>query len=245
MKKIYGLIGFPLTHSWSQKYFEKKFHDAGLSKCTYKLFPLSDISDLPSLVDSMSNLCGLNVTIPYKEAVIPYLHSIDTKAREIGAINTIVVNHLNGKRNLKGFNTDAEGFTLSSNFSNHSNALVLGSGGASKAICFSLRQLGIEPKRVSRAPLQPEVLRYEELDEAIMNHHTLIVNTTPLGMSPNESTYPPIPYHLITSNHFLYDLVYNPLKTIFLQKGSEQGAMTQAGLQMLYHQADLAFEILI
>jgi len=245
MKKIFGLIGFPLTHSWSQDYFGKKFHDKGLSECTYQLFPISDVKHLSSLINSMPGLCGLNVTIPFKEAVIPYLHSIDNEAGKIGAVNTIVIEHQSGKSILKGFNTDAEGFNLSADFSDHSKALVLGTGGASKAICYSLRKLGIEPKRVSRSPSQPGMLGYEELDPAIMNHHTLIVNTTPLGMSPNESTFPPIPYHLITPNHFLYDLVYNPLKTIFLQKGSDQGATIQTGLQMLHLQADLSFEIFI
>ncbi len=245
MKKIYGLIGYPLTHSWSQDYFEKKFQENKLNDCSYQLFPLSTIEQLPSLITSTPGLCGLNVTIPFKEAVIPSLHSIDNTAREIGAVNTIVIEHQNGRKILKGFNTDAEGFNLSADFSNHSHALVLGTGGASKAICYSLKKQGIKTLRVSRSPMQPGTIGYGDLNPEIMSRHTLIVNATPLGMAPDESSCPSIPYHLVTPNHFLYDLVYNPLQTLFLKNGSEQGAMIQSGVQMLYNQADLAFSLFI
>jgi len=243
MEKTFGLIGYPLTHSWSPRIFRKMFQENELYNHSYHLFPLSDINLFQLLLENNPGLSGVNVTIPYKEAVMPFLDETDEVALAIGAVNTVTVNYKQGNRVLKGFNTDVVGFERSADFSEHNKALVLGTGGAARAVGYALKKLGIESQPVSRSSSQSGVLCYEELDPGIMDTHTLIVNATPLGMNPDEQSYPPIPYHLITPRHFLYDLVYNPAETQFLRKSALYGAMTQSGLKMLHLQAEAAFRI--
>lgn len=255
--KTYGLIGYPLGHSWSQAYFSAKFDQLGIKHCSYALFPLTNISALPQLIIDNPVLCGLNVTIPYKQSVIPYLDHLSETAAEIGAVNTISINRSKTKTILYGDNTDAYGFEESLRIHHagkskqDEKALVLGTGGASKAIVWVLKKLGWDIILVSRnhksalASKNYAVLTYEELSPDFVESCKLIVNTTPLGMYPDTSGLPPIPYHGLTSNHIMYDLVYNPLQTQFLQKGDAAGCKTIGGLDMLRLQAEKAWEIWI
>lgn len=236
----YGLIGYPLGHSFSEQYFTEKFAKEHVS-ANYKLFELSDVVKFRNLL-SNNNLSGLNVTIPYKETIMDYLDELDETARLVGAVNTIKFCP-NG--HLKGYNTDVIGFeqTLRPILkSYHQKALVLGTGGASKAVAFVLRQLNIDFKFVSRTKTI-DCLAYSDLSQTIMSEYLLIVNTTPLGMFPNIHTKPPIPYQWLSDQHLLYDLVYNPLKTEFLQAGEEYGAIVQNGLPMLRAQAEASYLI--
>ena len=239
----FGLIGFPLSHSWSATYFSEKFRKENISGKKYCLFPINSIEKFPDLINQNRDLVGLNVTIPYKEKIIGYLDELDDTAKEIGAVNTILILRKRGKIHLKGFNTDAEGFLKSADFSTHLNALVLGSGGAAKAVRYTLKRLGIPSLIVSRSPYYPEVIAYSDLDNYRIRENTLIINSTPIGMVPSIDSFPPIPYQYLTDRHFLYDLVYNPELTQFLRKGREYGAKIQNGLKMLQIQAELAFNI--
>ncbi len=239
---LYGLIGYPLSHSFSKGYFTQKFEKEGITNCFYEAFPLEKIELLLSILKSYPNLKGLNVTIPYKEAVIGYLNQLDEGARAIGAVNCIKIE----KGFLLGYNTDAYGFEralqefLQANQAQPKQALVLGTGGAAKAVFFVLSKLNIRYTVVSRE-LGKADLTYKMLHS--LDEFPLIINTTPLGMAPNIETFPNIPYHCLSSQHLLYDLVYNPEQTLFLQKGMQQGAATQNGLSMLYYQAEKAWEI--
>jgi len=223
----FGLIGYPLTHSFSGMYFAEKFKKEGIKDCTFQLFPLEQISKLPDLIEKTSDLKGLTVTIPYKEKVIEYLDEIDPLAEKIGAVNTInILPSKNGGRVLKGHNTDVHGFhgslqPLLRSF--HTKAIVLGTGGASKAVASALEQLQISTLTVSRDPA-PSQIGYDDLTTEILGDHLIIINCTPLGMFPNNNTYPKIPYKDITNQHLLYDLNYNPEKTLFLQQGKARGA---------------------
>ena len=251
--RIFGLIGFPLSHSFSKKYFTEKFSQEGITDASYELFPLQTITLLPDLLRSQPHLRGLNVTIPYKQAVLPYLDQLHPAAARIGAVNVIRIG-ADGRKT--GYNSDYFGFTSSlfEWFSHiHTNgaeeaiikqckALVLGTGGASKAVKAALEDLQIPYLSVSRQPAQNQ-LSYDQLTEAIMKEYTLIINTTPLGMSPDIQKFPPIPYQSLTSSHYLYDLVYNPQETAFMQKGKDQGAHVLNGLPMLYGQAEKSWEI--
>jgi shikimate dehydrogenase len=239
--RLYGLIGKTLSHSFSKGYFAKKFATEGIADCAYESFELSNIDEFPRLISSHPELCGLNVTIPYKEAVLPFLDEQSEDVEAIGACNCIKVQ--GGK--LIGYNTDAYGFKTSIKphlKSHHQQALVFGSGGASKAIQYVLKELGIRFKVVSRKPL-PNELPYEAIDKEVLKAHTLLVNTTPLGMYPNIDSCPLIPYKHLTSAHFLYDAVYNPVKTLFLEKGERQGAQICNGYQMLIEQAEESWRI--
>jgi shikimate dehydrogenase len=244
---VYGLIGYPLSHSFSKRYFSEKFEKEQIADSRYDLYELKDIDQLPSLLTNSRNLRGLNVTIPYKQAVIPYLGGIDSAASRIGAVNTIKV-FADGS--TKGYNTDYYGFKKSVyEWIEHRgescasmSALVLGNGGAAKAVLTALKDLGAETRLVSRIPAEG-VLTYEELTEEVTKAHRLIINTTPLGMYPQVDACPPIPYEYLTPNHFLYDLVYNPLNTLFLQKGTQQRTHTHNGLKMLELQAEKSWEI--
>ena len=241
VKKLYGLIGYPLSHSFSKKHFTKKFEEEGIEDSFYELFPLENIDQLPQLIEKYPNFVGLNVTIPYKEQVLPYLDELDEGAAAVGAVNTIRVKD----GCLKGFNTDVYGFESSlKEFLNKpvSNALILGSGGAAKAVNYVLEKMGIEALTVSRSSSKGDVL-YKDLDKVFLEKHQLIVNTTPLGMSPAIDTFPDISYHYLSEEHFLYDLVYNPEQTMFMQKGAKYGAATHNGLKMLYLQAEKAYQI--
>lgn len=241
MTKIFGLIGYPLSHSFSKGYFIEKFKREGIADCAYELFPLSDISLFPALLQEQPNLVGLNVTIPHKEAVIPYLNELDEEAREIGAVNTITIR--SGK--TKGYNTDVYGFEASFRKHlqpHHQRALVLGTGGASKAVLHVLRKWGIPYLLVSRTGGEGKI-SYNDLTPELLESHTIIINTSPLGMYPKVEACPELPYEALTPQHYLYDLIYNPAETIFLRKGKEAGAITENGLEMLHLQAEKAWEI--
>ena len=232
----YGIIGFPLLHSFSAKYFNEKFATEHI-EAEYSLYP-TGIEDLRlKIEDLLDSLDGFNVTLPYKQAIIPFLDRLDETAQAIGAVNVVY------KR--VGYNTDCLGFMESIKpllRAYDSKALVLGTGGASKAACYGLRKLGITPTLVSRNPKESQ-LGYKDLTPEIMAEHTIIVNCTPLGMYPDVNSCPDIPYELITARHLLFDCVYNPDQTLFLQKGKAQGATIQNGIGMLYGQAKEAWGI--
>lgn len=244
MKK-YGLLGYPLGHSFSKNYFNQKF-EAEKIDAEYLNFEIPDIKEIKSVIKENPELNGLNVTIPYKQQVIPYLDDLDDDARQIGAVNVIKFSKgLFGKVKLKGYNSDIIGFKQSIEpllKDHHRKALILGTGGASKAVFHGLKQLGIAASFVSRQ-CKEYCITYEEITEKIMEQYHVIVNTTPLGMYPNVNACPNIPYELLTSDHLLYDLLYNPDETLFMQKGKERGAVVKNGLEMLLLQAFAAWEI--
>ncbi|MBE0639270.1 MAG: shikimate dehydrogenase [Bacteroidales bacterium] len=242
--KQFGLIGKSLNHSFSARYFNGKFAKEILSGCRYDLFPLNSITELNDLINRTDHLTGLNVTIPYKTSVIALLDELDETAEIVGAVNTIKIFRVDGKIKTKGFNTDTWGFEHSTNaFVSHPHALVLGTGGAAKAITFVLRKKAIDYLMVSRLPKETGEISYNDIDEVIMKKYRWIINATPVGMVPDQKVCPPLPYHLITKDHFLYDLVYNPAKTIFLAKGKQSGAKTMNGLRMLKLQAEKSWDI--
>ncbi len=245
--KIYGLIGYPLEHSFSKKYFAEKFAREGILDSNYRNFPLEDISDFPLLIRNTSWLAGLNVTIPYKEKIISFLNGLDPVAQATGAVNTIKITDEQGDKQLTGFNTDVYGFSESLrpalDPSIHRSALILGTGGASKAVRYALHEMGIGALFVSRSKKKGEVINYEMLNDQIVANHKLIINTTPLGTFPDTGGFPPIPYQTITQEHILYDLVYNPPLTTFLSRGKEKGATVINGWEMLKLQAEKAWEI--
>ena len=241
----YGLIGFPLSHSFSKRFFTQYFADHSIH-AEYLNFEISDISMLPAVLKQHPNLVGFNVTIPYKEAVIPYLDNCDAKAAAIQAVNTVKIDRTGEKISLKGFNTDLIGFRnsiLPLLKPHHKKALVLGTGGASKAIVATLNDLSISTQLVSREAKAGASISYSQLTEAIMQECTVVVNTTPLGTYPKTETFPEIPYEYLTDRHLLFDLVYNPAITQFLQKGVDQGAATKNGSDMLELQALAAWGI--
>jgi shikimate dehydrogenase len=243
--KHLGLIGYPLTHSFSVKYFREKFSRESITEFEYRNYPIQSVQELKPLIGETEALIGLNVTIPHKEAVMPLLDEIDPEAAEIGAVNTIRIKRSSGKIHLKGFNSDAYGFReslLPLLGAGHQNALVLGTGGASKAVTHVLRQLGIAYQYVSRDPAGDQ-LQYLDLCYAIIKMHTLIINTTPLGTYPDTSAFPNIPYDFVTSDHVFYDLVYNPPETEFLRLGKQKGASVMNGHEMLILQAEKSWEI--
>ena len=243
--RTYGIIGTPLSHSRSKSYFEKKFREENLEDCRYENYPLHDISELPGLISRESSLSGLNVTIPYKESVLRYIDRPDPLAVEIGAVNVLKINRIGVKVIVEGYNTDMPAFrdTLQPLLKeHHQRAMVLGSGGASRAVAFALKALGIKYSIVSRSP-KPNQLSYSMLDKSVIQNHPLIINATPVGMFPDISRFPKIPYDAITGDHLLYDLVYNPQETVFLIKGSAQGAAVKNGLEMLYRQAEMGWEM--
>jgi shikimate dehydrogenase len=237
--KQYGLIGYPLSHSFSPQFFNNKFDREGVD-AHYDVYPLSDVKEIKNLLKNHS-FSGLNVTIPYKESIIPYLDRIDDEAALIGAVNTIRFE--DGK--TTGYNTDVFGFekslmALISHPSNVKGALVLGTGGSAKAVWYVLQKLNILYLTVSRSRGQ---LTYADIDSAVINDYPLIVNTTPVGMYPNVTNAPDLPYALIGKNNFLYDLVYNPQKTLFLSEGISRDASVKNGQDMLIYQAERAYEI--
>jgi shikimate dehydrogenase len=288
--KQYGLIGYPLTHSFSKKYFTEKFEKENIADCEYKLFPIEAIDQLPQLIKDNPDLCGLNVTIPYKETVIPFLDELDETAKVVGAVNCIKVVSLeslvfsneNQDASLKsqvsglttkdsrlktkdyklvGYNTDVFGFRQSIKpflETQHERALILGTGGASKAVYHVLKEIGIDcyfvtrdkesssknqGSRLTTKDYRLNTFSYEELNDHVFNAFKLIVNCTPVGTFPNIHDAPQLPYHFITPSHLLYDLVYNPAETEFLKRGKEKGAATVNGLSMLYQQAEEAWRV--
>ncbi len=239
--RLFGLIGNPLTHSFSKTYFTQKFSSLNLSDCAYENFELETIDQLKDLIDSNAQLQGLNVTIPYKEKVLSFLKEQDDVVKEIGACNCIKI--FDGA--LYGYNTDVTGFEkalLPFLKMQHTNALVLGTGGASKAVQFVLKKLGIDYLLVSRSGEEGTV-NYDKLSKSILQSHKIIINTTPLGTFPKVEDYPPIPYQYLTPAHLLYDLVYNPATTTFLNKGSANGAAITNGYAMLVAQAEESWNI--
>lgn len=242
--KHYGIIGNPLGHSFSRGYFTEKSGRERLD-CVYDNFPIDRIELLHGLVDTHPDLVGLNVTIPYKQAVIPLLDGLDPQAEKIGAVNCIRIVRSGGKRCLIGYNTDASGFEhslLSMLGDRRPEALVLGTGGASKAVAYVLMKLGIRFRFVSRNG-QGDILSYDELAPEVIANYKLIVNTTPLGTYPNVETRPQIPYEGIGNEHFLHDLVYNPAETAFMKQGRMRGAVVKSGYAMLIGQAEKAWEV--
>ncbi|MDD4755817.1 MAG: shikimate dehydrogenase [Prolixibacteraceae bacterium] len=243
----YGLIGFPLTHSFSKKFFTEKFKRESIS-AAYENFEIEKISRLTEIVEAETDLAGLNVTIPYKEQVIPFLDELDRAAEKVGAVNTIKITRKAQKIHLKGFNTDTWGFEISLKpllREYHTKALILGTGGASKAIKFVLDKLNIEYISASIEELKNREIRYEDIDKKMMSDRLLVINATPLGTYPKTDTFPPIPYEYISDEHLLFDLVYNPEMTEFLKKGRERGAIVKNGLEMLQQQALKSYEIWI
>lgn len=244
MRNRYGLIGFPLGHSFSKKYFTEKFNSENIDS-EYHNYPLKDISELPVLLNNNHDIAGLNVTIPYKQQVIQYLDDITPEAQEIGAVNTIKASRVNGKLHLSGSNTDAPAFESElSDFTGDipGNALILGTGGAAAAVSYVLNKLKWKFFFVSRNPSDERQINYEQIDGDLIKNTLLIINTTPLGMYPDITRFPRLPYNSLNNNHYLFDLIYNPEVTEFLKKGIQEGAKVRNGMGMLVKQAELAWE---
>ena len=234
----YGLIGYPLGHSFSISYFNEKFENEHID-AQYINYEIPAIDKLPEILASVPDLKGLNVTIPYKEKVISYLDSLSPEARAIGAVNVIQVDHKGSKTILRGYNSDVIGFTQSIEpmlEPIHKKALVLGTGGASKAIAYGLKSLGLEVQFVSRTP-KADAIIYQQVDADMIREYNVIVNCTPLGMYPNVDTCPDLPYEAMNTHTILYDLIYNPDETLFMKRGAQHGATTKNGLEMLLLQA--------
>jgi shikimate dehydrogenase len=237
----FGLLGYPLSHSFSQKYFTAKFEKEGIGDAVYENFALPQIEALHTILERQTDLCGLNVTIPYKKQVLAFLSGSTPAVRKMGACNCVKISH--GK--LFGYNTDVFGFKTSLQpflRPHHKQALILGTGGASAAVEFVLQELNIGYRFVSRTDGE-RAIGYGELDASVLSSHHLIINTTPLGMYPKTEEYPDIPYQYITPAHHLYDLVYNPAETKFLSKGKAMGASIQNGEEMLVLQAEESWRI--
>ncbi len=240
MQDQYGIIGYPLSHSYSPAFFNKKFEKEGVN-AIYTALPIPDIALFPQLLEDYPRLKGLNVTIPYKQTVMPYLDELNQEAEQVGAVNCIAVK--NGK--TKGYNTDVIGFERSLGpllLRQHTHALILGTGGASKAVAYVLKQKGIAFKFVSRKP-SPGILTYEDVTPAMLDKYKFIINTTPLGMYVHINECPDLPYEAMGSGHLVYDLVYNPAETKFLSNAGAAGAITKNGLDMLHLQAMAGWEI--
>lgn len=244
--RTFGLIGYPLGHSWSAGYFAAKFEKEGISDVRYVNFPLEHIALLPELLQGDPTLAGLNVTIPYKEKVIPYLHALEGAAQEIGAINCISVKRNHSGILLTGHNTDAMGFEQCIEGKvplMDRTAMILGTGGAAKAAARVLQKNGCKIIWVSRRPSDDKTVGYDAITRQMLTECTLIINATPLGMMPGVEGFPPIPYNWLESKQYLFDMVYNPTQTVFLTKGAEMGCTTINGLEMLHYQAEAAWSI--
>lgn len=246
MSKLYGLIGFPLTHSWSAGFFSEKFHREQIQNTFYELFPLESIEQFPGLIHHHKNLLGLNVTIPYKEKVIPYLDQLHESAEKVGAVNTIKIIREGRHIHTCGYNTDVFGFEKGLDI-NHvvlpQRALVLGTGGAARAVEWVLQKYDCEYSIVSRSKSQPHYITYQELKQLALADFPLIINTTPVGMFPHVDHKPDIAYGQLGPQNILYDLIYNPPLTGFLAQGKDRGCKVINGLSMLQGQAEKAWEI--
>ncbi len=242
----YGLIGKNLSHSFSPDYFKKKFQNLGI-KADYKIFELNDITEFPKLIANNPDIKGLNVTIPYKRSLSQFMDFVDEPVKITGSINTIKIQRKNNKILLSAYNTDVIGFeeTIVPLLKKKENvkALILGSGGSANSVAYVLRKFGIEFSIVSRNPSGSGQVSYQMIDKEIIKTHLLIINTTPIGMYPDIGSLPQLPYDHITDKHILYDLIYNPSDTLFLQKGREHGATCINGLKMLEIQADASWSI--
>ncbi len=240
--KLYGLIGFPLGHSFSKQYFTEKFEREGIDDCRFETFPIGSINEFSSLLKNNPSLKGLSVTIPYKEQVLQYVDDISDEVKVIGATNSIKIS--NGK--LTAYNTDIAGFERS--FvkllkPHHTKAMILGTGGASKAVQYVLTKLNIDFLVVTRNKRSGDQITYDDIDEAVMKKYAVIINCSPVGMYPNDTIAPAIPYQLISADHYLYDLVYKPAETLFLKNGKERGAAVENGYEMLLIQAEESWRI--
>jgi len=238
----FGLLGKNISYSFSKKYFTDKFALENLAECSYENFDIQTIEEFPSIIANNSGLIGLNVTIPYKESVITYLDKLSKNASQIGAVNVIRVTK---KGNLKGYNSDYYGFIKSLKpllQPHHKKALILGTGGASKAISFAFDKLGIPFTFVTREEKEG-MINYNRINATTFDNYHIIINCTPVGTSPNTKEFPPIPYNFFTSNHLAFDLIYNPEETQFLKKAKKKGAITKNGLEMLIFQAEKAWKI--
>ncbi len=239
--RLFGLIGHPLSHSFSKSFFTEKFKKENISDCRYENFDLEKIEHFKSLTETHDDLCGLNVTIPYKTAIIPWLTQLDAVAAETGAVNTVLF-----KDGITiGFNTDVIGFIETiKDYLSHNNpcVLILGTGGSAKAVSFVLKKAGVAVQMVSRKT-DAHALTYSQLTKEIVESHTLIINCTPLGRHPDVDQAPPIPYDYLTDKHFLYDLNYNPAETLFLKEGMKRNAMVKNGMEMLIKQAEASWQI--
>lgn len=241
----YGLIGYPLGHSFSKIYFTDKFLRERINDCSYDNFPIPDIRLLPELLAEDPEIKGLNVTIPYKSEILEFIDILDPEAREIGAVNVLKIRRSQSRIQIYGFNSDATGITdsLSPYLSgNIKNAIVLGTGGSSRAVCHVLKRLEFNILQVSRNK-RPGILDYSDLNAEVINDTDLIINTTPLGMFPHIETRPELDYSLLTKDHILFDLVYNPEITFFLRSGMEMGCSVITGMKMLHSQAEKAWQI--
>jgi shikimate dehydrogenase len=241
--KVYGIIGFPLTHSFSKQYFTEKFEREHLDHASFHAFPIISIQEFPALLKSNPLLKGLSVTIPYKEQVLKYVNHISEEVMQIGATNCIKISD----NELRAYNTDIIGFKesfIKKLKPENRKALILGTGGSSKAVQYVLKKLGMDFLIVSRSENKSEkFIQYSEVTKNIIQEYNIIINCTPLGMSPDEDTCPEIPYSLLTADHYLFDLIYKPVKTLFLKKGEEQGAVINNGFEMLIIQAEANWKI--
>ncbi len=246
MENLYGLIGYPLSHSFSAGFFAEKFAAENIVSSRYINFPIENINEVVSLIDTHPNLKGLNVTIPYKESIIPYLDQMSDSALETRAVNTIKINRRNGQIVTKGYNTDVYGFEKSLEtfqVDMPRRTLILGTGGASKAVEWVMKRYESEVIFATRKPIDANHISYEDIDGKMLRSFQLVVNTTPLGMCPHQEGFPPLPYESALSSITFFDLIYNPAETLFLGKAREQGCKTINGLTMLEQQAEKAWEI--
>ena len=240
----FGLIGYPLEHSASARYFANKFERERLTGYSYTLFPLLSADEVRPLIAATPGLQGLNVTIPYKQSIIPLLDRLDPVAEKIGAVNTVKVRHSGTGFELTGYNTDAEGFRRSLNPGfQHTHALILGTGGSAKAVAYILGEMGLEVLKVSRTKKAEGIITYKEISKALLERFTLIVNCTPAGMFPDIDMAPHLPFDLLGSRHFIYDLIYKPIETKLLRLAGGTGARVQNGMKMFENQAELSFRI--
>lgn len=242
IKKRFGLLGRNINYSFSRGYFTEKFKNENIEGCSYENFDIPEITEFSKIIENNSNIYGINVTIPYKEQVIPYLDKLSKKAAKIGAVNTI---KFTKKGKLKGYNTDYYGFMESLKpllETHHKKALILGTGGASKGVAFALEELGIDYTFVSREAKQ-NTLTYEQINLETFQNYQIVINCSPVGTSPNTEAFPLIPYEYFTEKHIAYDLIYNPAETQFLKKAAAKGAKTKNGQDMLVYQAEKSWEI--
>lgn len=245
MTNKYGLIGFPLSHSFSKKYFAEKFIAEGIRDTEYENYPIEHIEDIKEII-RISGIKGFNITIPYKEQAIPYLDKLDAMASSVGAVNTVKITRDGERLHTIGYNTDVYGFSESIRSflrPHHKNALILGTGGASKAVAYALGQFGISFVFVSRGKQQANTIGYKDITTETLRANQVIINTTPTGTYPRIDEAPDLPYENLTEAHLLYDLVYNPSETLFLRKGKEMGASIANGYDMLRLQAEKAWAI--
>ncbi len=243
MKKLYGLIGYPLGHSFSKKFFTEKFLNAHIADADYELFPLQNLERFNDFLNKYPNLQGFNVTIPHKVNIMPYLDVVSKAAEDIGAVNCVSIRNVGGEKILYGYNTDCIGFKnslLPNLTSEHNKALILGSGGAARAVQYVLSELNIDYLTVSRGKGD---LTYEAITSEILNEYKLLINTTPLGMHPKEGEMPNIPVQYLTPAHFVYDLIYNPAKTKLMEEGQKKGTFIKNGYEMLVLQAEASWKI--